>query len=315
MERNDSFLSACCRYFLLVAEAGSVRAAARQANTAPSAISRQIGLLETSLGITLFERIGRSLCLSPAGEELRRALAASTLLHEEVLDQLNALRGLKSGHVRIATVESISNALLPRLLEDFTSAYPGIQIQVSVAGSDAVTELVRENIADVGLTFNPTSFARLGVAHVQDLPVGAVVSPGHVLARQSTVSLRDCLQHPVAWPARGLSLRTLLDTIVRRQKLSVKPAIECNSLRVMASLARRGVCIAFQTTIGIEQDLEDGTLRFIPLADRPLPPDRMMLVHRPGLTSQSAAAAFLSHAKGVLPKLVPVPKKRTRRAE
>ena len=57
MERNDGFLSASCRYFLLVAEAGSVRAAARQANTAPSAISRQVGLLETSLGITLFERI------------------------------------------------------------------------------------------------------------------------------------------------------------------------------------------------------------------------------------------------------------------
>ena len=190
-----------------------------------------------------------------------------------------------------------------------------MRTQVSVAGSDAVTDLVRENIDDVGLTFNPTSLARLGVAHVQDLPVGAVVSPGHALARQSTVSLRDCLQHPLAWPARGLSLRTLLDTIVRRQKLNIKPAVECNSLRVMAGLARRGVCIAFQTTIGIEQDLDDGTLRFIPLGDRPLPPDRMMLVHRPGLTSESAAAAFLNHATGLLPRMVPVPRKRTRRAE
>lgn len=313
MNRGEGFLAGGYRSFLLVAEAGSVRAAARQSNTAASAISRQIGLLERSLGIALFERTGRNLRLSPAGEELRRALATTSLLHEQAIDRLNALRGLKSGRVRIATVESVSVSLLPRVLEAFNRVYPGVQLVVTVAGSDAVTELVRESAADVGFTFNPASFDALEVAHVQDLPLGAVVSARHVLASEAKVSLKDCMSHALAWPARGLSLRSLLDSVTRRQKLQAKPVLECNSLRVMANSAARGLCIAFQTMIGIEQDVLDGSLCFIPLSDRNIPPDRLMLVHRPGLSGHAAATAFLGVAKNSLPELLDVPKKRTAR--
>lgn len=315
MQKSDDFLAAGCRYFLLVAEAGSVRAAARQVNTAASAISRQIALLEASLGIALFERSGRTLRLSPAGDELRRALSSSALLHEQALDRLNALRGLKSGRVRIATVESVSAVLLPRILEDFARRYPGLELSVTVAGSDAVTELVRDNAADVGFTFNPTSFDGLGIAHTQDMPLGAIVEPQHPIARLARVTLKECLAHPVAWPARGLSLRSLLDPVARRQKLAVKPAVESNSLRVMASLAVRGLCVAFQTPIGIEQELADKRLRFIPLSERGIPPDRMMLVHRPGLEGHAAATAFLEHARSRMSALFTVPRNRTGRGK
>ena len=304
MQKADGFLAGGCRFFLVVAEAGSIRAAARQINTAASAVSRQITLLEESLGIDLFERTGRKLRLSAAGEELQRALTASSLIHEQAIDRLNALRGLKSGRVRIAAVESISVSLLPRILEEFNALHPGVQLLVTVTGSDTVAALVRESAADVGFTFNPSSFEGLDVAHVMDLPLGAVVSPSHDMARSTQVSLKECMNHALAWPARGLSLRTLLDTLARRQKLQVKPALESNSLRIMASMAAHGIGVAFQTTIGIEQELSSGTLRFIPLADRGIPPDRMMLVNRPGLASQ-AAAAFLDLSRRRLPKLVP----------
>jgi DNA-binding transcriptional LysR family regulator len=180
-----------------------------------------------------------------------------------------------------------------------------------VAGSDAVTELIRDNAADVGFTFNPTSFDGLDVAHTQDFPLGAIVSAKHGIAALPRVTLKECLQHPVAWPTRGLSLRNLLDPIARRQKLQVKMVVESNSLRVMAGLAARGVCIAFQTPVGIERELAEGTLRFIPLSDRGVPPDRMMLVRRPGLDGHTAAAAFLEHAGGTLSKIGHVPKIRT----
>lgn len=315
MQRSEGFLATGCRYFLLVAESGSIRAAARQANTAASAISRQVALLEASLGIALFERAGRALQLSPAGEELRRALVASALVHEQALEQLNALRGLKSGRVRIATVETVSVALLPGILAEFRVKYPGIHLAVTVAGSDMVTELVRDNAADIGITFNPTSFEGLGVAHVQDLPLGAIMTPQHPLAGHAKVTLKECLAHAVAWPTRGLSLRSLLDPVARRQKLQVRPAVECNSLRVMAGLAARGLCIAFQPSIGIERELAEQQLRFIPLADRGMPPDRMMLVHRPGLQAHAAATAFLEHARSRLAKIRGVPKIRTQRGK
>lgn len=315
MSRNDSLLAANCRFFLLVAEAGSVRAAARQANTAASAISRQISLLEENLGIKLFDRSGRSMTLSPAGKELLHGLTASSLVHEQTLEQINALRGLKSGRIRIATVESISVSVLPSMLQDFTQQHPGLQTLVTVAGSDAVTELVRENTADVGMTFNPTGLDGLEVVDTVDLQLGAVLAPRHVLAKQETVSLRECLQHPVSWPAPGLSLRNLLDPMVRQLKLSVKPSFECNSLRLMAGLAANGACIAFQTVVGIERELAEKSLVFVPLNDKRLPADRLMLLRRQGLDGRTAANAFLEHARKHLSATEFVLKNRTRRGK
>ncbi len=311
MKEKDALLTASCRCFLLVAETGSVRSAARQANMAASAISRQISILEENLGIKLFDRTGRTLTLAPAGEELLRGLTASSLVHEQTLDQLNALRGLKSGRVRIATVESISVSILPRMLESFTREHPGLQAIVSVAGSDTVTGLVRDNAADVGLTFNPSAFEGLDVVQTVDLPLGAVVAPHHRIAKQTSITLKDCLEHAVAWPARGLSLRNLLDPVARHHKPNLKPAFECNSLRVMAGLAVRGVCIAFQTPVGIERELEEGKLIFVPLADKRLPPDRLMLVRRQGLDERTAANAFVNHARQHISDLENVLKNRT----
>lgn len=315
MQRSGSLLTASCRFFLAVAETGSVRAAARQANTAASSISRQVALLEESLGIKLFDRNGRTMSLSPAGEELLRGLTASNLVHEQTLDQLNALRGLKSGRVRIATVESTSVSFLPAVLQSFSRQHPGLQAQVTVAGSDAVTELVREHKADVGLTFNPTTFDGLEIAHVVDLPLGAIVAPGHVLAKSATTTLGECLQYPVAWPARGLSLRSLLDPVARRHKLNVRPTFECNTLRVMAELAAGGVCVSFQTVVGIERALAEGTLAFVPLLERGLQSDRLMLVRRQGIDARAAANAFLDHAKQHITDFESVLKNRTRRGK
>jgi DNA-binding transcriptional LysR family regulator len=69
----------------------------------------------------------------------------------------------------------------------------------------------------------------------------------------------------------------------------------------MASLARRGSCIAFQTAIGIEQELASGTLVFVPLSDKRLPVDRFRLVAREGAGGRPAAEAFLAIARHHLP--------------
>jgi DNA-binding transcriptional LysR family regulator len=299
MTAPTSFIAIAYRYFMAVAETGSVRAAARQLNVAASAISRQLILLEAQLGVALFDRSGRNLELSPAGEVLLTGLRAAAQGHEETLDHLGALRGLKRGLVRVATVESLSVSVVPDVLLEFARTYPGIRATVTVAGSDAVTELVREHHADVGFTFNPTSLEGLEVAAARDMRIGAVMAPSHPLAGAGRLALADCLAHPIAWPSRGLSLRAVLDHAPAARRL--EPAFECNSLRLMASLARRGSCIAFQTPIGIEQEIAAGTLKFVPLADRRLPIDRLMVVRRQGQKSRLAADAFLAVAEHHLP--------------
>ena len=283
------------RYFMAVAEAGSVRAASRHLNVAASAISRQLIQLEDQLGVALFDRSGRGLSLAPAGVILLRGLRATAQGHETTLDELDALKGLKRGLLRVATVESLSVSILPDMLLDFARHYPGIEVAVTVAGSDAVTALVRDMQADLGFTFNPASLEGLEAVATSDLQLGAIMAPDHVLAKAKRLSLAECLGHPLAWPSQGLSLRAILDSVPAARK--VRPAFECNSLRLMASLARRGSCIAFQTPIGIEQELVTGELVWIPLADKRLPLDRLKIVRRQGLAARPALDAFLAIAR------------------
>ena len=289
------------RYFLAVAEAGSVRAAARDLNVAASAVSRQLQQLEQSLGAALFDRSGRGLQLTPAGEVLLRGLRQASQAHERTLDELSALKGLQRGLLRIATVESVSVSILPDMLLRFAGAYPGIEVSVTVAGSEAVTDMLREHQADLGFTFNPSSLEGLVALASSDLHLGAVMSPQHPLAKAGKLALADCLSHPLAWPSRGLSLRAILDSVPAARQ--VRPGFECNSLRLMASLARRGSCIAFQTVIGIEQELAARTLVFVPLTDKRLPVDRLRLLARRGASGRPAAEAFLAIAREQLQRL------------
>lgn len=288
------------RYFLAVAETGSVRAASRSLNVAASAISRQLILLEESLGVSLFDRSGRGLTLSPAGLILLQGLRVAAQGHEKTMDELSALKGLKRGLLRIATVESISVSILPDMLLDFASRYQGIEVAVTVAGSDAVTAIVREHQADLGFTFNPTSLEGLEAVASSDLHLGAIMAPAHPLAKAQRLSLADCAEFPLAWPSPGLSLRAILDSAPAARR--IRPAFECNSLRLMASLARRGSCIAFQTPIGIEQELALGELVWIPLSDKRLPLDRLKVVARQGAGGRPALDAFLAIARRHLPQ-------------
>ena len=289
------------RYFLAVADAGSVRAAARDLNVAASAVSRQLQQLEQSLGAPLFDRSGRGLQLTPAGEVLLRGLRQASQAHERTLDELSALKGLQRGLLRIATVESVSVSILPDMLLRFAGAYPGIEVSVTVAGSEAVTDMLREHQADLGFTFNPSSLEGLVALASSDLHLGAVMSPQHPLAKAGKLALADCLGHSLAWPSRGLSLRAILDSVPAARQ--VRPGFECNSLRLMASLARRGSCIAFQTVIGIEQELAARTLVFVPLTDKRLPVDRLRLLARQGASGRPAAEAFLAIAREQLQRL------------
>ncbi|MGI9463881.1 MAG: LysR substrate-binding domain-containing protein, partial [Aestuariivirgaceae bacterium] len=135
----------------------------------------------------------------------------------------------------------------------------------------------------------------LEIAYEDAMRIGAIVSPGHPLAARSAVSLTACLVHPYAWPSHGLSLRTALDLALKHIDQPRQPVLQANSLRVMAALARQGRCVAFQTEVGIEQHLSAGSLKFLPLTDEVLPPDRFMLVRQAGRTPPLAAHAFYEH--------------------
>jgi DNA-binding transcriptional LysR family regulator len=304
MQPARALFSPAFIYFAAVAETGSIRGAARRLNVASSAMNRQVLLLEAALGVPLFERRGRGLKLTSAGEVLLRHVRATQRDFEGTLADIDLLRGLKRGRVAVATVESASLSLLPTLIARFAERFPGVEVAVTVAGSTAVAALVEAGEADVGFTFNPPSTRGLAVALRRDIPVGAVVAPSHPLAARGTVTLAECLEHPVVLPAKGLSLRDILDAGLAAVSRRPRILAEANSLRFMAALARQGMAVAFQTSVGIEEDVRDGRLRLLPISEPKLPIDRFVMATAAGRSLKLAPAAFHDLARHELPLLL-----------
>lgn len=293
---SRNLYSPAMRYFLAVAEAGSIRAASRELNVASSAINRQVLWLEEALGLQLFDRVGRRLRLSQAGELLLAHIRRTYSDFEGTVAELDALKGLRRGTVSIASVESVAEKLLPAVISTFRKSYPGIHVNVSISSSREAARKVEAAEADVGFTFDPPETSALTTAYHHDLVIGALMRPDHPLAGAKTLGLQDCLKYPVALPAEGLSLRTRLDIVRSRIPGASRTYVEANSLRLMRALAREEQVIGFQTMIGCEDDLANGFLIFKPLSDTPLQADRLCVVTSSLRALALAPGMFFDHA-------------------
>ena len=95
------------KYFLEVAQAGSLSGASERLHVAVSAISRQIAKLEEEAGAPLFERAARGMVLSPAGQLLLAHARRTMLEAESVLQEIAAARGMARNEIRVAAVEGV----------------------------------------------------------------------------------------------------------------------------------------------------------------------------------------------------------------
>jgi DNA-binding transcriptional LysR family regulator len=292
MRGRGTILSNGYRSFLAVAEAGSIRAAARELNIVSSAVNRQILMLEEDLGIRLFDRVGRGLRLSEAGRLLLLQVRDTVDRHDDVVAELDTLRGLKRGRVRLATVESIAAERLPRLLDAFWRRYPGIETGLVVAGADEVYRRVESNAADIGLTFSTRPLPGMRVVHHEPHALGAVLGPDHRLAGAAELRLDDLAGEPLVLPARGLSLRAALEPALARVGRTLVLRGESDSLRLTAALVRTGSAIGFMTRVGIERELAAGELAWVPLADADLLPDHLDVVARDRAVPSLAVVAL-----------------------
>ncbi len=284
-------------YFNAVAEHLSVREAARRLNVASSAITRQVSGLEDALGMQLFRREGRRLRLSPAGEILYRHSRRLFAPLEAAVSELELLRGLKLGSVRIATVESVGLSLLPRLIADFALRYPRLHIDVSVTSSANVLSRLVEEQADIGFGFITAPPRGVEIAVRRDVRIGAVMHPSHRLAARATLTIANCTAVCVAVAKPGLSIREVIEPFLQRTAAMRPPLVEADSIRMLVELALLGAHVSIMTPIGAQNEIDRGELVFRPLSDPGLPNNRFGLMVRAGGALSFAPAAFFEHAK------------------
>lgn len=267
MSRRLRIHSPAIHYFDMVRRCQSIREAARRLNVASSAVNRQILKLEGEIGTPLFERLPAGLRLTAAGEVFARHVIVVLQDTARVSSELDALQGLRTGHVEIATVSGVTVDLLPCVLERLIERYPRVTVGVTSLGSQAIPEAVVSGQADIGIAFalpRSADLQQLGVGHFR---LGAIVAPDHPLAARQEVSFATCAEHRLILAKNELSIHHLLAPVIARSGLRHKASLETSSVELAQQMARRGAGVAFQTSIGIEADLASGALVHLPLTD------------------------------------------------
>jgi DNA-binding transcriptional LysR family regulator len=186
--------------FQAVARYGSITIAARRLGFTQSAVSRQIAALEAQVGVPVFDRLPRGVALTEQGRTL--------LPHaQSILDRLTAarhdldqLRGLGSGRLRVGAFPTAVAALVPRALASFRDAYPDVALSLVEGHTPALLERLAEGDADLAVVSSPPTATidagRFDLHHLLDERLLVAVPRGHRLARRRTVRLAELADDP-----------------------------------------------------------------------------------------------------------------------
>lgn len=293
-------------YFDTVVRLGSIRKAADRLNVASSAINRQILKLEQYLGTPLFERLPRGMRLTPAGEVLIRHIRNTLREFDLARAEISELSGLRKGIVVIAAVEGVAADFLPKIMSTFHKSYPGISFTVNIANSAHVLSLLRSNDADIGLIFNPPPRSGVKLVASISMTIGAIMAPNHPLAKRKSLRLSECQSYPLILPDITHPNRDWLNSLFDDLGVGPHPAAVSNSFHLMRGLAGHELGIAFQTSIGIEDEIKNKKLVYVPLSDRKLKPSVLAVMVRAKHGLPGAASAFLETVQSTLSGMGPL---------
>ena len=283
------------KYFVETARHGSIRAASERLNIAASAISRHIQIFEMDAGTPLFERHARGMGLTPAGEIYMRYAQNVLAEAENTQLQIDALKGLKRGHIRICCVEGVVAGPLADTLACFKRDFPEITFSLRVLSTATVMQTVRDGEADVGIAFQASPMGGVYIHHRIVDPLRAIVMPGHPFAGKSGITLRELVRHPVAIPDWAFGIRQVMEAACHVQQLAVNISLEANSIEALRSYARTGAGVTVLPSLVVKLDLRRGDCVAVPIRETLFEQSSMDIVVREGRELTPLIHEFLAY--------------------
>jgi LysR family transcriptional regulator, low CO2-responsive transcriptional regulator len=258
------------RVFVEVAQLGTMSRAAEALHLTPPAVSMQIREIESQVGLTLFDRSGRQVTLSTAGEyfllHARRMLAA--LRDTEVA--MSRFKRLEHGLLTIGMV-STAKYFVPRLLAQFHKEHPGVELRLRVAANREQL-LAQMSAGEVDLAVMGRAPRELGAraeafaAH----PMVFVAPPDHPLLQQGRVTVAALEGQPLIVREQGSGTRAAMQHFFDSHRVEPRVRMEMSSIETIKQAVMAGLGLSFLSlhTIGLE--LRSGLIARLDVEDTPL---------------------------------------------
>ena len=247
----DAALFPALETLLAVARTGSVAAAARQRHITSSAVSQQIRRLEAHFGLKLFERAGRGVRLSAAGEAALPVVRALWTEAEAAFGQLAALAGRPAVTLRMAVSDYLGRGLLAPVLRDLLDEEPPVRFEIVTAHSRGGVRLVATGEVDLAVVTGQEIPRGLEERHLFDQPF---VWVGPRRGGRERAPLTDRLQRePVLRLAAESRGRAVLDQYLADQRIRPVSTIDVSSVSLLLSYVSGGLGIGLVPALALAE--------------------------------------------------------------
>jgi DNA-binding transcriptional LysR family regulator len=280
------------RYFIACVDEGNLTRAGLRVHAAQPTLSHALARLEAETGVRLLERRPRHRVRPTPAGELLAARARRTL---ETLrgfsDDLASLRGLVTGTLRVAAIQSLAVTLLSPALARYAHKYPGVEIDAHVAPVGEILSIVRDGRADLGLVAGPTPPLPRSVTceRLYREPFVAVVRSADPLARRAQVRMADLKDRPFVLVPASSPTGAIIHAACAAAGLVPRVRLTFDSGEALRELVRAGVGVTILPARYLDGPQKGlSAVRLV----KPTPWREVLALRSPGEQS-TAATAFL----------------------
>jgi DNA-binding transcriptional LysR family regulator len=254
------------RYFLHVADEGSINRAASVLGVAQPALSRQIRLLEEDLGVTLFHRTARGVQLTEDGERLRASTATPLRQLELAMRYAGSPLARIERGLHLGLPATAADVLAMPLLDSLRMAFPKVSFRVSVATTAELVDEMFKGVIDIAL-IEPVSDGRLFYEDLIAEELAVVGSATSDLSPNRPVEFADLATLPLVLPGSQTGIRTSLENTALRLKLKLRTSFGTDALQVAKDLIAAGHGYGVLPLSAVAAEIETKRLRHAPLRE------------------------------------------------
>jgi DNA-binding transcriptional LysR family regulator len=277
--------------FHAVAQTGSMTLGGERLEISQPAVSKQVAELERALGVPLFDRVGRRVRLSRAGEILADYAGRLFALAHEAEEAMADVRAVERGRLVIGASTSIGSYLLPGVVAAFWRRHPRVEVLVAIENTERVHRRLAGHELDVGLTEGFVEDEELDAEVFYRDELVVIAAPDHRLAGKERVPLSAVRQEPFILREPGSGTRAVEERVLARLKLPVRVVLALGSTEAIKRVVAEGVGLAVVSRLAVRAECAAGALVVLPVpelrTDRPL-----HLVRRKGRRDGPALQAF-----------------------
>ena len=283
------------RLFEASARLGSFTRAAQELHLSQPAVSLQMKKLSETVGVALFEQVGKRIFLTDAGRQVQERCQDVFRAFASLEESLAGMRTLDCGRLRLA-VSTSGMCFAPRLLGAFAELHPGVEIAMQAHNRQTLVERLMNNEDDLYLFAHAPEVDDVVAQELLPNPLVVLARDDHPLAAQQSITFERLAHEPFLVREEGSGGRRIMMRLFHERGLAprVRMELETNEAIKEAILAGLGVSIVSRHTFGL--DPESLHLCCLDVEGFPLE-NHWYLAYPAGKHLSAAARAFLDFAR------------------